>query len=439
MKLAAVPPKGFAMLKLPPSLVSAAASIALVLLMSTAHAAGEGSEWRQFRGPRGQGIGQAAGVPTTWAEDRNLLWKTALPGPGGSGAVVFGDRIVLTSYSGYAVPGVAGGDIAALKRQVICLQRDTGKVLWTRDIAAEQPEEPKVRDHGYASSTPLVDAERVYVFLGKTGVLAFDHDGTERWRTLVGSKTHGWGSATSPVLYRDLVIINASVESDSLVALDRRTGKEVWRAAGMKESWNTPILVPVEGGREELVVAVFGKVLGFDPATGEALWSCATGIGWYMVPGLVNDRDVVCCIGGRTGGSLAVRAGGRGDVTQTRRLWTLNKGSNVSSPLLHGGHLYWLHENLGIAYCVEVATGKLVYGERLPKASQFYASPILVDGRIHAVDRQGATFLLAAQPRFELIGRNDLRDRSSFDASPSLDGNRLLLRSDRFLYCVGGR
>jgi outer membrane protein assembly factor BamB len=239
------------------------------------------------------------------------------------------------------------------------------------------------------------------------------------------------------VLHENLVIINAAVESGSLVALDKDTGKEVWRAGGIKESWNTPILVPVGGGKQELVVAMLGKVLGFDPQTGEALWSCDTGIAWYMVPSLVNDGSVVYCVGGRTGGALAVRAGGRGDVTQSRRLWSLNKGTNVPSPILHRGHLYWLHENLGILYCVEAATGKLVYEERLARAGQFYGSPVLAGDRLYAFTRNGVGFVLAAKPQFEQLARNELGDRSSFDASPSVDGNRLLIRSDKSLYCLG--
>jgi len=306
-----------------------------------------------------------------------------------------------------------------------------------RDVPAVQPEQSKVRDHGYASSTPLADADRLYVFFGKSGVFAFSHEGVELWRADVGANTHGWGSAASPVLYQELVIINAAVESESLVALNRQTGKEVWRAGGMKESWNTPILVPVAGGKRELVVAIAGKVLGFEPGTGELLWSCATGIGWYMVPSLVNNGDVVYCIGGRTGGGLAVRAGGRGDVTASHRLWTLNKGSNVSSPLYHEGHLYFFHENLGLVYCVEAKSGKLVFEERLAEAGQFYGSPVLAEGRIFGVTRHGRGFVLAAEPRFAQVARNDLGDRSSFDASPAVDGNRLLIRSDKFLYCLG--
>ena len=396
-------------------------------------------DWRQFRGSGGQAVSQAKGLPTNWNGMQNLVWKTELPGPGGSSPVVLGDRIYVTCYTGYAVPGSPGGDINALQRHVLCLQRADGKILWKKDVPAVQPEQANVRDHGYASSTPLADSERLYVFFGKSGVFAFTHEGKQLWHADVGSKIHGWGSASSPVLYRDLLIVNAAVESDSLVALNRQTGREVWRAGGLKESWNTPILVPVAGGRQELVVAIAGKVLGFDPGTGEQLWSCATGIGWYMVPSLVNDKDVVYCIGGRSGGSLAVRAGGRGDVTGSHRLWTLGKGSNVSSPILHEGHLYFLHENTGVIYCVEAATGKLVFEERLANAGQFYSSPILADGRLYCVGRNGTVVVLAARPQFEQLARNEMGDRSKFDASPAVDGSRLLIRSDKSLYCIGAK
>ena len=397
------------------------------------------SDWAQFRGPGGQGVSPADGLPVTWSASQNLAWKVALPGPGGSSPIVFGGHIYVTCYSGYAVPGSADGDLSALQRHVVCLDRADGTVLWKKDVPAAQPEQAKVRDHGYASSTPLADGQRLYVFFGKSGVFAFDHSGKQLWQADVGAKTHGWGSAASPVPHKEFVIINASVESESLVALHKDTGKEIWRAPGIKESWNTPILVPVGGGKQELVVAVYGKVLGFDPDTGDQLWSCSTGIGWYMVPSLVHHQGIVYCIGGRTGGSLAVRAGGRGDVSRSHRVWTLSKGSNVPSPVFHDGHLYWLHENLGILYCVNAATGSVVYEERLANAGQFYGSPMLADGKLYAFTRRGAGFVLAAQPRFEHLARNELVDRSSFDASPSVDGKRLLVRSDKFLYCLETR
>ncbi len=406
-------------------------------LLAQAGAAATPPAWSQFRGPGGQGLCPDAALPVTWSADKNVRWKTPLPGPGGSSPVVFGDRIFLTSFSGYAVAGSPAGDLSALLRHVIAVDRVQGRIFWSKDLPAKQPEEAKVRDHGYASSTPLVDAERLYVFCGKSGVFAFDHEGRQLWQADVGSETHGWGSAASPVPYENTVIINAAVESGALVALEKTTGREIWRAGGIKESWNTPILVPVAGGKRELVMAMFGKVLGFDPDTGQNLWSCDTGIGWYMVPSLANEGDMVYCIGGRTGGALAVRAGGRGDVTASRRLWTLSKGSNVSSPLLYQGHLYWFHENLGIAYGIDAASGKVVFEERLNRAGQIYGSPVLASGRIYGFTRNGTGFVLAARPQFEQLARNELGDRSSFDASPAVDGNRLLVRSDKFLYCLG--
>lgn len=418
-------------------------SAALVALLATGSVfdptVATGTEWSQFRGRDGQGISESKDLPSTWSTNQNIAWKVPLPGPGGSSPIVFGDSIYVTCYSGHAVPGTPGTDPSTLQRHLLALNRSDGKTTWQKDVPAVLPEQAKVRDHGYASSTPLADVDRVYVFFGKSGLLAFTHEGKQLWHGDVGAKVHGWGSAASPMLYKDLLIINAAVESDSLVALNKKTGKEVWRAGGIKESWNTPILVPVADGKTELVLAIMGKVLGLDPDTGEQLWSCATGIGWYMVPSLVNEKDMVYCIGGRSGGSLAVRAGGRGDVTSSHRTWTLNKGSNVPSPLLHEKHLYWLHENLGIFYCADAPTGKLVFEERLDNAGPFYGSPILADGKIYAVTRNGRGFVLAAKPQFEKLARNELGDRSSFDASPCVDRNRLLVRSDRFLYCIAGQ
>jgi hypothetical protein len=352
---------------------------------------------------------------------------------------VLGERVFVTCYNGYAVPGTPGGDLSSLKRHVLCLGRGNGGILWRKEVETAQPEQASVREHGYASSTPAIDAERLYVFFGKSGVFAFTHEGRQLWHADVGSKVHDWGSAASPVLHHDLVIINASLESDSLVALNKKTGKEVWRAGGIREAWNTPVLVPLAGGKTELVVPIFGKVLGFEPATGQQLWSCETGISWYMAPSLVAQDGVVYCIGGRSGGALAVRCGGRGDVTQSHRLWTGNKGSNVSSPILHEGRLYWMHENLGLACCADAKTGSILYQERVAGAGQVYASPVLADGRLYYVTRKNGVFVLAAKPEFEQLSHNELGDRSTFDASPAVSGNWLLLRSDRFLYCLGAK
>lgn len=325
-----------------------------------------------------------------------------------------------------------------LKRHLIAVRLDNGDTIWDEAVPAKLPEEERIRDHGYAANTAAADADRVYVFFGKSGVLAYDHDGDQLWHADVGSKTSGWGTAASPVLYKDLVFINASVESESLVALDRETGHEKWRAGGIREAWNTPVIVTAESGREELVVATNGKVLAFDPNSGKLLWSCDTDITWYMVPTAVTADGIVYYLGGRSGvAGLAVRAGGSGNVTGTHRLWTSMKGSNVTSPMCLDGHLYWMHEKLGVAYCAKADTGEVVYEQRLDGAGQVYASPILAEGRLYYVTRNRRTFVLAAKPEFEQLAMNELGDRSLFNGSPAVAGSHILLRSDKYLYCLG--
>ena len=240
--------------------------VALSLILSAA-AVVSAADWPQFRGPGGLGIGQASSLPTDWTDTKNVVWKTELPGAGTSGPVIFKDRVFLTYQTGYAVDPNNLGNINDLKRHVLCVDAKTGKSLWKWDAKTVLPEIDTRRFRSYASSTPAVDDEGVYCFLGKSGVVALDHKGNLLWQTSVGEETHGWGSASSPILYQNLVIVNAFVECGQLVALDKKTGKEVWRAGELKESWNTPLLVALPNGKTELVVAISGKILAFDPAT----------------------------------------------------------------------------------------------------------------------------------------------------------------------------
>jgi hypothetical protein len=379
-------------------------------------------------------------LPLTWSATENVVWKRELPGAGASSPVVYGDHIYLTAYTGYLVPGESDGSPEKLLRHLICLNRKTGTPVWTKDVPARLPEEERIRDHGFAANTPAADADGVVWFFGKSGVVAFDHAGKRVWEANVGDRTHGWGTAASPVFHKDLVIVNASVESESLVALDRKTGKERWRAPGIKEAWNTPVIATGAEGRAELVVAIQGKILAFDPAAGDSLWTCHSDITWYMVPGIVAHEGVVYSLGGRSGiAGLAVRTGGSGDVTKSHRLWTSKKGSNVTSSVYKGGHLYWMHDNLGIAYCAKAETGEIVYEQRINRAGQIYASALLSGDRVYYTNREGRTYVVAAKPEFELLATNDLGDRSQFNASMGVDGDRLLIRSDKFLYAVGER
>lgn len=397
--------------------------------------------WSAFRGPSGMGISEAKGLPLHWSLTENIAWKVELPGPGASSPIVFGDRVYITAYSGFFVPGKPGNK-EDLTRHLVALNRSDGSLVWEQKVKARQPEEDRIRDHGFTASTPTADADGVIVFFGKTGVIAFNHDGNEVWRREVGDNTHGWGSSASPVLYKDLVFINASVESGNLYALDRKTGEVKWQQRGIRDSWNTPVLVKATSGRMELVVAIQGKVLAFDPDSGAPLWNCDTDIGWYMVPSVVADEGIVYCLGGRSGNAaLAVRAGGSGDVTDTHRLWTSKNGSNVTSPVFLDKHLYWMHESRGIAYCAKGDTGEILYEERLGRAGQVYASALLAEGKIYYLTREGKVFVLAAKPQFEQLAVNDMQDPKDrgllFNGSPAVDGTRLLIRNDKYLYCIG--
>lgn len=394
--------------------------------------------WPQFRGPGGSGVSTEK-VPVTWGPDKHLVWKTKLPGPGSSSPVVVGDRVFITCHSGYGVPNRPQGDMDQLQRHLLCLDRRTGKVLWSKEIKSVLPEEPyqaRMHNHGYASSTPAADGERVYVFFGKTGVFACDHDGRQIWHADVGAQIHGWGSGASLLIHDNLVIVNASVESESLRALDKRNGKEAWRVTGIRESWSTPLLVDVPGKSKELVVPMVGKILGLDPATGKERWSCE-GLNNYMCPSPAAHAGVVYCTGGRERTTLAIRAGGEGDVTRTHLLWKVKKGSNVSSPIIHEGHVYLANDMGGIATCLDAKTGETVYEQRLGRVGEVYASPLLADGKLYYLGRHGGeAVVLAAGPEFQELARNSLGDRSRSNATPAVAAGQLLIRTDEFLYCI---
>lgn len=409
------------------------------LLVSPVPGIGAG-DWSRFRGPAGQGKSEETGLPVRWSAGESIFWKAELPGPGGSSPIVVGDRVFVTSYTGYGVKQ-GEGDQKELKRHLLCFDRRSGELRWRKEWPAALPEHAYQGEgayHGYSSSTPVSDRESLYVFLGKSGLHCLDLEGNPKWEASVGTNVHGaWGSGSSPILYENLVIVNASAESGSLVALDRATGKEAWRAGGLNSSWATPIVVQPAGGEPELVVSVEARLLAFQPATGQPLWN-ADGIHRYICPSVVSHAGVVYAIGGGHT-SLAVRAGGRGDVTQSHVAWRVNKGSNVSSPVYHDGHLYWAHEGNGIVYCQNAATGEFVYEQRLdPRPGNIWASALLADGKLYYVSQHAGTYVVAAKPQFELLAHNVIEgDDHRSNASPAASQGQLFLRTDQSLYCIG--
>ena len=247
------------------------------------------AEWPQFRGPAGAGVSEETGLPAEWSTDSGVQWKAALPGYGASSPIVLGGRVYVACYSGYGLSQDDPGNPAELVREIVCYELQSGKQLWKTTFAttgAEEPYQGFQALHGFASGTPATDGQAVYAFFGRDGVVAVSLEGKRLWQTSVGTKTHGWGSATSPVLFENLVIVNASVESGQLVALDEKTGRQVWQAPGMDQSWSTPALVKTEQGAVELAVSTKNDVLGFDPKTGKQLWSCQA-VEDYICPSVV--------------------------------------------------------------------------------------------------------------------------------------------------------
>ncbi len=379
-------------------------------------------------------------TPTTWSGTENIAWKTKIPGKGSSSPIVVGDRIFLTSYTGYGISPEDPGEKTELRLHTVCFDRISGKQIWDQSIEASSNEQTfsrRVADHGYASGTPACDGEVVVAFFGTSGAVGYDMEGNELWHNIdLGTKTAGFGSAASPVIHGDLVYVNASIECDTLFALNKKTGKTVWKKDNIVKCWSTPCLAKNERGETELVINQKFTVYGLNPQTGAELWQCS-GIEDYVVPIPIANNGIIYCLGGRSNKAMAIKLGGSGDVTDTHRLWMVNIGANVTSPILHEGHLDWASDK-GIANCLNAATGEPVFRERMPTKERVYASIVRGGDKLYLTTRDSGVWVLAAQPAFEVLALNKIdSDNSLFNASPAISDDQILMRTDKFLYCIG--
>jgi outer membrane protein assembly factor BamB len=423
-------------------------SICALLLVLTSVA--ESADWPRFLGPTGAAVVPESGIPTHWSATENLAWKFDMPGPGSSSPIVVGDKVFVTCWTGYGdKPG--NDDMSRLERHLVCLSLTDGRKLWQATVPSKVREDDYqgfITEHGYATSTPVSDGQSIYVFFGKTGAAAFDMSGKQLWLTPLGngSSDRRWGSGGSPVLYKDSLIVNATDECKSLVALDKKTGRELWRAGGdmIELAYSTPSILETNG-RTDLVFPIAQEIWGLNPETGKLRWYATHGLPGNVSPVLIQDGDAVYLFGGYpTQGSAAVRLGGKGDVTASHILWQSKSSSYVPTPVLHEDHLYVVND-AGFALCMEAKTGRDVYRERVMESGggrgrggkPFYASPVLIGDRIYAVSRRNGTFILAARPAFEKLGVVPPLDDSQFHGTPAVVGGKMLLRSDKSVYCIG--
>lgn len=409
----------------------------LLALFLSANAFSE--DWSRFRGPNGTGRASTADdLPESWANDRGIVWKTPIL-RGSSSPVITNERIFITGYSGYAENATDPGSKSDLTLHVSAYDAKSGEQIWDFPFKASESEQQatkRVIDHGYASPTPCTDGDKVFATFGPSGVVALDVEGKLLWRQDVGDGKAGFGAASSPIEFDDLVIVNASIESKTLYALDKDSGKIRWKVADIERAWTTPALVKLEGGSVELVIHFKDHVRGLEPKTGKELWRCE-GIPDYIVPVPVVDGETIYFSGGRQNRTIAIKAGGRGDVTETHKLWEVNRGANVTTPLFHDGHLYWSHDK-AFAQAMSAADGTMLYQERFKNRDRVYASVIYGDGKLFMTQRDGNTLVLAAKPEYEELAVNQLgTDDEQFNATPAIYQNSLIFRSTRMLYRIG--
>lgn len=399
----------------------------LLLVLAAAGCAGGGGDWPRWRGPDGNGVSAESPLPLTWSATEHVAWRVAVPGEGASSPIVWGDDVFLTS-------SLDDGT----RRLLHCFDRLSGRPRWQRELRDPNPEATSALT-GHAAATPATDGRRVVVFMGNAGAAAFDLDGERLWHWSPGPFESELGFASSPILYRDLAILVCDHDGDRfrsfdsfLIALDARTGRTVWKTGrpGLGRSWSTPILVPVDG-RRELVVSAQDELRAYDPETGALLWQAKGTSGW-VTPSPVYGNGLVIATSGKDGPTIAVRPGGRGDVTATRVAWRDERGGPyVCSPLLYDGLVY-VHDEQGRLLCREASDGRIVYRERL--RGKFIASAVAGDGRIYLTNDEGTTFVLRAGRTFEVLAENRLD--AEVLASPAVSGGSIFLRTRRELFCI---
>lgn len=421
------------------------------------------SDWSRFRGPQGSGISDGS-APTEWAPDKNIKWKTALPGAGCSSPIVVAGKVFVTCYSGYGEARDQVGKKEDLKRHVVCIDQASGNELWSKTIDGTDNEDNfsgiGVTAHGYSSHTPVSDGKSLFVFLGKSGVIAYDLDGNELWTKKVGDQSDSkkWGSAASPVICDDLLIVPAVAESRSVFGLDKKTGEQRWvcESKSLDNTWSTPMVVEVDDDRTDIVIGVPNELWAINPKTGKLAW-LAAGIageqtGFYTSP-TISDGVVYASVGGRSGGgSIAVRSGGKKDVTESHVNWTSKVSASFSSPVVYGGHMFTVARG-GILEVSDSKTGEQLKKVRFkstdasrPKnasgggrfGSADYGSPIIAGDKLYYTKGTGETFVFNADAECEQLAANKLTDDGEiFSGTPAISDGRLYIRSSKFLYCVG--
>lgn len=383
--------------------------------------------WPRWRGPSGQGLVADGEYPDTWSGTENVLWKVPVIGEGNSSPIVWGEYIFLTTAQD-----------KGKQRSILAFQRSDGRLLWECFAPQATPEQAHFKN-GHASATPTTDGRYVYAYFGSHGLVAVDMNGKLVWHTDLGTINAVHGTACSPLLYQDLVIIVQDLKGGvgSFVgAFDRETGRERWRTRrDGRRGWYTPIAIRA-GNRDEIIVSGSNEVKAYDPETGREFWT-VRGNMFEVVPTPVVGHGLIFCSSGREGPTLAIRPGMVGDVTDTKIVWSIPKGSPfVPSPILYGDYLYTVNDIRSTVSCIEARSGRILWQEQigLTRREGFSASPVAFDDKVFFTNEAGETFVLKSGPDFNLLHVNRLGE--SVLASPALVDGRWYWRTAKHLLAI---
>ena len=374
--------------------------------------------------------------PTEFSEDKNIRWKTPIPGLGSGSPIVWENKIFLQT----AIAGDAGPK-GPHKFVVLCIDRETGKTLWQQVATEATPHEGTHPDGNFAPFSPVTNGKQLVALFGSRGLYCYDLDGKLLWQKDLGRMQikRAFGEGASPALHNNTLIINWDHEGeDFIAAFDVESGKELWRQKRDEmTSWSTPLIVE-HNGKPQAIVPATGKIRSYDLADGKILWEVG-GLTPNVIPCPVSADGIVYLMSGFRGNALlAVRLGATGDLSKSDAvLWRHDKNTPyVPSPLLYNGRLYFFGGNRATLSCLDAKTGNAHYSAQSVDAMRgVYASPVAADGRVYLVDREGTVVVIKDADKFEVLATNKLNDR--FDASPALAGNTLILRGQKNLYCIG--
>ncbi len=404
------------------------------------------SPWPRFRGPNGTGVSTDKNVPVEWSDDQGVLWKKPIPGLGNSSPVVWGNRVFLQS---------ATED--GKERLLLCLNVADGEVVWSQSVPGSKP----LQKHGrntLASSSPASDGERVYALFwdGRRLLLsAYDFQGNQLWKDDLGvfntifDKINRHGAGASPIVYGDKVFVaNDQTGASELLAVHAKTGKVAWTAPrkAFRACYSAPFVLEESGNGAELIVASTGGVTSYNPQTGHENWNYTWDFSGFRMPlrtvaSPLYSAGLIFANSGDGSGdrlSIAIRAGGKGEIGKDSLVWE-KKGRGglpyVPTMLVSGEYLYYIHDITGVASCCVAKTGENVWSERL--GGGFTASPIVIDGKIYAINEEGTVYVFAAASSFKLLAKNSMGEPVM--ATPAVADNRLFIRGKTHLFCIGKR